>query len=89
MPIKSRSRSRPPSDHPRPPDVQEAYNQEHGITPKTVRRTVIEDLAETFGEVVETFKEEGEKISHTHLRRDRKKISEYDLEIDVPPRSCV
>ncbi len=61
--------------------VQEAYNKEHGITPKTVRRTVIEDLAQTFGEVVETLKEEGEKISHLTSEEIDKKISEYDLEM--------
>ncbi len=61
--------------------VQEAFNQQHGITPKTVRRAVIEDLAETFGEVVETLKEEGEKISHLTSEDIDKKISEYDLEM--------
>ncbi|MBS0615245.1 MAG: excinuclease ABC subunit UvrB [Verrucomicrobia bacterium] len=61
--------------------IQEAYNKEHNIIPKTVRRTVIEDLAETFGEVVETLKEEGEKISHLTSEEIDKKISEYELEM--------
>lgn len=30
--------------------VQRAYNEKHGITPTTVRRDLIEDLAQTFGE---------------------------------------
>jgi excinuclease ABC subunit B len=28
--------------------IQEEYNQEHGITPKTVKRDIVEDLSETF-----------------------------------------
>lgn len=61
--------------------IQEAYNKEHNIVPKTVSRAVIEDLAETFGEVVDTLKEEGEKISHLTADEIDKKIAEYDLEM--------
>jgi len=32
--------------------LQEAYNKEHGIIPKTVKRTAIEELAQTFGEPI-------------------------------------
>ncbi len=62
--------------------VQQAYNEEHHITPRTVRRSAIEDLAQTFGEVVQTLKEEGEPVS-AHLTREEidKKISEYELEM--------
>ncbi len=54
--------------------VQEAYNTEHGIIPHTVKRQVIEDLAQTFGEVVQTLKEEGDNVpSHFTRRRDHRK----------------
>lgn len=62
--------------------VQEAYNKEHGIIPHTVKRQVIEDLAQTFGEVVQTLKEEGDKVP-SHLTRDEvtAKIEEYEVEM--------
>ena len=43
--------------------LQEAYNISHHITPKTVKRPVIEDLAETFGETVLSLKEEPQHIT--------------------------
>jgi len=62
--------------------VQQAYNEKHGIVPKTVRKKVMEDLAETFGEVVETLKEEGAKLS-THLSSAEiaEKIEQYEIEM--------
>jgi excinuclease ABC subunit B len=62
--------------------VQEAYNTKHGIIPYTVKRQNIEDLAQTFGEVVETLKEEGEKVP-SHLTREEvtSKIEEYEIEM--------
>ncbi len=62
--------------------VQQAYNVKHGIIPYTVKRQVIEDLAQTFGEVVETLKEEGEKVP-SHLTREEvtSKIEEYEIEM--------
>jgi excinuclease ABC subunit B len=62
--------------------VQQAYNEQHGITPKTVKKQVMEDLAETFGEVVETLKEEGDQPSG-HLTREEigSKIEEYEIEM--------
>ncbi|MBS0648432.1 MAG: excinuclease ABC subunit UvrB [Verrucomicrobia bacterium] len=64
--------------------VQEAYNEKHGIIPHTVKRKVIEDLAETFGEVVETLKEEGDKVP-SHLTRNEvtAKIEEYEKEMKM------
>ena len=59
--------------------LQEAYNQKHGIIPYTVKRQVIEDLAETFGEVVQTLKEEGEKVPELLTREEiTAKIEEYE-----------
>ncbi len=64
--------------------VQEAYNTEHGIIPHTVKRQVIEDLAQTFGEVVQTLKEEGDNVS-SHLTREEvtEKIEEYEKEMKL------
>ncbi len=62
--------------------VQEAYNQQHGIIPHTVKRQVIEDLAQTFGEVVQTLKEEGEKIPSLLTREEiTSKIDLYEKEM--------
>lgn len=62
--------------------VQQTYNEKHGITPKTVKRQVIEDLAATFGEVVETLQEEGDKVP-AHLTGEEidTKIHEYEVEM--------
>jgi excinuclease ABC subunit B len=59
--------------------LQEAYNQEHGITPTTVRRKVIEDLASTFGEVTQALAEEGDKVP-LHLTPEiiDRKIADYE-----------
>jgi excinuclease ABC subunit B len=62
--------------------VQEAYNKEHGIIPYTVKRQVIEDLAQTFGEVVQTLKEEGAQVpSHLTHGEVTAKIEEYEVEM--------
>jgi excinuclease ABC subunit B len=62
--------------------VQEAYNTKHGITPKTVKRLAAEDLAETFGEVINTLKEEKETIPE-HLTHEEvaHKVEEYESEM--------
>ncbi len=62
--------------------LQKKYNEEHGITPYTVRRELIQDLAETFGEVVQTLQEE-EKEAPFHLSADEveDKIKEYEIEM--------
>ncbi len=62
--------------------LQEAHNKEHGITPRSVRRELIEDLAQTFGEVVQTLQEE-ENTSPSHLSADEveEKIKEYEIEM--------
>ena len=64
--------------------VQEAYNKAHGIIPHTVKRQVMEDLAETFGEVVQTLKEEGDNVpSHLTHAEVTAKIEEYEAEMKL------
>ncbi|MFS8564239.1 MAG: excinuclease ABC subunit UvrB [Rhabdochlamydiaceae bacterium] len=62
--------------------VQEEYNTKHGITPKTVKRLAAEDLATTFGEVVDTLKEEKEDVP-PHLTHEEamQKVEEYESEM--------
>lgn len=67
--------------------VQQAYNEAHNITPKTISRPVIEDLAATFGEVVETLKEEGDDVpSHLTHNEITAKIAEYEKEMKQAAR---
>ncbi len=64
--------------------IQEAYNRTHGITPKTVMRPVIEDLAQTFGEVVQTLKEEGDTPpSHLTSEDVNSKVEFYEKEMKL------
>lgn len=62
--------------------LQESYNIANNVTPKTVKRKIIEDLAETFGETVAVLKEEGDKPP-SHLTHDEisRKIAEYEVEM--------
>lgn len=62
--------------------IQQEYNDKHGIIPKTVQRPVIEDLSQTFGEIVSTLKEEGEEVSD-HLTHEEicQKVEEYEQEM--------
>jgi excinuclease ABC subunit B len=62
-------------------EVQEAYNQEHGITPRTVRRELIQDLPQTFGEIIETLKEEEDVPSLLSADEIEQKIKEYEIEM--------
>ncbi len=62
--------------------LQDAYNKEHNITPRSVRRDLIQNLAETFGEVVETLKEE-EHAPELRLNAGDidQKIQDYEVEM--------
>ncbi len=62
--------------------LQQQYNELHGITPHTVRRELIQDLAETFGEITQTLKEEEEELP-SRLSSDEveQKIKEYEIEM--------
>lgn len=64
--------------------VQKAYNEEHGITPKTTKREIIEDLSETFFGATDEerlkIKEEKPK-PHLTTEEVRKAIKEYEKEM--------
>ncbi len=64
--------------------VQDAYNKAHGIIPYTVIRSIAEDLAKTFGDVVETLKEEGD-TPPPHLTSEDvdSKIEFYESEMKL------
>ena len=63
-------------------EQQKQYNEKHGITPHTVRRELIQDLAETFGEVAQTLQEEeGETPSRLSADELEEKIKEYEIEM--------
>lgn len=62
--------------------MQEEYNQKHGITPRSVRREMIQDLAQTFGEITETLKAEEEEMpSRLSADEVEEKIKEYEIEM--------
>jgi excinuclease ABC subunit B len=63
-------------------EIQHAYNEKHGIIPRSTKGRSIENLAVTFGENVEKLKEEGDKIPAylTSLEIDQK-IAEYEVEM--------
>lgn len=61
--------------------LQESYNTEHGITPRSVRREQIQDLAQTFGEIAETLQEEDNAPSHLSSDEVDKKIKECEMEM--------
>ncbi len=62
--------------------LQEEFNKKHGITPRSVRREVIEDLAETFGEMAQTLHEE-DPSAPSRLSADdvEEKIKDYEIEM--------
>lgn len=49
--------------------LQEEYNTAHNITPRTVKRTPVEELAQTFGEVLEETREEAPLTAKDLLRK--------------------
>jgi excinuclease ABC subunit B len=61
--------------------VQEEYNQLHGITPKTTKRTVLEDLSQTFGEKIEELAPEKEEEEHLTRNDLVKRIKECEAEM--------
>ena len=85
MPIKmTRRYSQDDSpSQPRPPRrLSRPIIEEHGITPSTVRRRPIEDLAQTFGEVAANVERTpaGTCVRPSSPREEiDKKISEYEL----------
>lgn len=61
--------------------VQMEYNQKHNITPRSVRRELIQDLAQTFGEEVQILQEEGAASSHLTAKEVEQKIHDYEIEM--------
>jgi excinuclease ABC subunit B len=61
--------------------IQEAYNQKHNITPRSVRREQIQDLAQTFGEPAEALQEEEGLTSHLSSDELEQKIKECQIEM--------
>lgn len=61
--------------------VQEAYNTEHGIVPKSTKRVLLQDLTETFGDILPTPKAEEEKPSHLTHADVAAKIEECEIEM--------
>lgn len=70
-------------------EVQKAYNTEHGITPTTTQRELVEDLSETFFGATdeERLGIEQEKPTLLLTSEDiRKNIKEYELEMKKAAR---
>jgi len=65
-------------------ELQKAYNEKHGITPKTTKRDIVEDLSETFFGATdeERLKTLGDKPVPVVMPEDvRKMITEYEAEM--------
>jgi excinuclease ABC subunit B len=60
--------------------LQQAYNEKHNITPRSVRRDMIQDLAETFGDVLPKAQEAETSSVFTSSDLEAK-IKEYDIEM--------
>lgn len=64
--------------------IQQAYNEAHGIIPKTITKRAIEDLAQTFGDTVQSLQEEGDKPPpHFTLEDINSKIAFYTEEMKL------
>jgi excinuclease ABC subunit B len=61
--------------------VQQEYNEKYGITPTTVKREKIEDLAETFGDILPTPKAKESESKHLTHDEVSKKIKEFETEM--------
>jgi excinuclease ABC subunit B len=61
--------------------IQQEYNEKHGIIPQTIQKRKIEDLAQTFANVIDTLEEE--KITHLTTKEIEKKIKEYEKKMKV------
>jgi len=62
-------------------EIQEAYNKEHNITPRSTLRRQIQNLAQTFGEVAETLKEEEHSPGYLSSDEVEEKIKECEVEM--------
>lgn len=57
-------------------DLQQKYNEKHGIIPQTIQKKKIEDLAQTFSNAIDTLEEK--KPTHITAKEIEKKIKEYE-----------
>ena len=62
--------------------LQTQYNIEHGITPRSTTRALVQDLAETFGEIVTTLQEKEPDLP-ARLTADEVegRLKEYEIEM--------
>ncbi len=62
--------------------IQQAYNEKHGILPRSVRRERIENLAETFGGIVTALQKEEQPVpSHFTAAEVEQKMKMYETEM--------
>ncbi len=61
--------------------IQQEYNERHGIIPQTIQKRKIEDLAQTFANVVDTLEEK--KITHLTTKEIEQKIKEYEKKMKI------
>ncbi len=58
-----------------------AYNEKHGITPRSAKRERVEGLVETFGEAAAVLQEEAKSPSHLTAAEIEEKIKECETEM--------
>jgi len=61
--------------------LQDAYNRKHGITPKTIKREVLEHLSASFKEVMPQAKEKNVPIHHLTKQEIEAQIDELQREM--------
>jgi excinuclease ABC subunit B len=61
--------------------LQQKYNEKHGIIPQTVQKRKIENLAQTFTNVIDSLEEK--KITHLTTQEVEKKIKEYEKKMRI------
>ncbi len=62
-------------------EIQKKYNQEHGITPQTTKRTSIEELQQTFGEELVIPQKEKEMQSYLTAKQLDEEVKRCDREM--------
>lgn len=61
--------------------IQQEYNEKHGIIPQTIQKRKIEDLSQTFANVMDSLEEK--KISHLTPKEIEQKIKEYEKKMKI------
>ena len=57
------------------------YNEKHGIIPQTIQKRKIEDLAQTFANVMDILEEK--KVTHLTTKEIEQKIKEYEKKMKI------